>query len=173
MCYYGTVKPIFAFILFWYNIQPVSLQKMLWKKKKNFLQGHRLNDVPDFVCQVNQGQNESFSEDPDANNRQNIPLLAKLTTKRLTTDDLQLVTQSKTKNKTTDTSHTVSSSSVLSSPATSSKNSATTSFTSPTGAEVSTQGTKRKVAQMNPESSPSLSSEVHVNPSPLSSPVSA
>ena len=53
------------------------------------------------VCQSNQDLNVSFSEDATANNGQNIPLIASIMTKRLTADDLKLVTQSKTQNTTT------------------------------------------------------------------------
>jgi hypothetical protein len=95
-----------------------------------------------IVCEANQVPNAPFSEDPALNNRPNIALLAKLMAKRATIEDLAIVQKYKLKNAVT------------------------------ASAEASTVPAKRKVQEMNTESSPSLSSEVLVNPSPSCSSVS-
>jgi hypothetical protein len=125
--------------------------------KKVLHEGHADFDEGDFhfeeqedlgvVCQANQDLNEPFSEDAAANNNLNIALIASIMKKRLTAEDMKLVTQSKAKN-----AATVS-------PEIDELVGHGGEEAGTSSAEVPTQGTKRKAAQINPEPPSSSSSQ--------------
>jgi hypothetical protein len=125
--------------------------------KKVLHEGHDDFDEGDFhfeeqedlgvVCQANQDLNEPFSEDAAANNNLNIALIASIMKKRLTAEDMKLVTQSKAKN-----AATVS-------PEIDELVGHGGEEAGTSSAEVPTQGTKRKAAQINPEPPSSSSSQ--------------